>query len=258
MRALVTGAGIRVGAAIARALAEAGLDVIVHTRSSPADDTVAAVRAAGRQAWALRADLGTEAGCAALATQVRALGGLDVLVHSAAAYTPAALAEVTAADFDAMMALNCKAALLLARDLHPLLADSALPGGGLLLTLADIGAERPAPGFLSYAVSKAAVVMLTRALALELAPRVRVNAISPGTVMAPDDLGPAQLERMRASIPAGRFGTADDVAALAVFLATRAPYVTGQVWAVDGGRSLAGPLALDRPDGANPHPGDPS
>jgi NAD(P)-dependent dehydrogenase (short-subunit alcohol dehydrogenase family) len=63
---------------------------------------------------------------------------------------------------------------------------------------------------------------------------------------------------MRASIPAGRFGTADDVAALAVFLATRAPYVTGQVWAVDGGRSLAGPLALDRPDGANPHPGDPS
>jgi pteridine reductase len=254
MRALVTGAGIRVGAAIARALAAAGMDVIVHTRSSPADETVAAVQAAGRAAWAVQADLGTEAGCAQLAAQVQALGGLDVLVHSAAAYTPAALPAVTAADFDAMMALNCRAALLLARDLHPLLAQSALPGGGLLLTIADIGAERPAPGFLSYAVSKAALVMLTRALALELAPRVRVNAISPGTVMAPDDLGPAQLERLRASIPAGRFGSGDDIGALAAFLARHAPYVTGQVWAVDGGRSLAGPLALDRPEppGATP------
>lgn len=250
MRALVTGAAVRVGREIARSLASAGFDLVLHFRSSrqPAEDLAQELRAVGVEVELLQADLADPAACRALVEATAAGGPLDVLVNNAALYEDVPLQSIDLERWDRMQAVNCRAPFLLAQGLAPLLAASGLPGGGLVLNLADIGAERPAPGFLHYAVSKAGVVMLTKALALELAPRVRANAISPGTVLPPEDLGPDQLDRMRRSIPANRFGTPSDIGALVAFLALHAPYVSGQVWAVDGGRSVVGPLALDRPD----------
>lgn len=249
MRALVTGAAVRVGRQIAHSLASAGFDLVLHYRSSrgPAESLAGELRALGVDVELLRADLADPLACQALVTATAARGPLDVLVNNAALYEDVPLEALDLERWDRMQAVNCRAPFLLAQGLAPLLAHSSLPGGGLVLNLADIGAERPAPGFLHYAVSKAGVVMLTKALALELAPRVRANAISPGTVLPPEDLGPQQLDRMRRSIPAGRFGTPSDISSLVVFLALHAPYVSGQIWSVDGGRSVVGPLALDRP-----------
>lgn len=248
MRAVVTGAAVRVGRAIAEALGAAGFDLVLHHNRSPVDGLADGLRAAGRQVDTVSADLSTVAGCEAVIDAAMNTGPVDVLVNNAALYSPADIADIDAAAWDRMQAVNCRAPFLLARGLAPALARSGLAGGGLILNMADIGAERPAPGFVHYAVSKAGIVMLTKALAVELAPAVRCTAIAPGTVLAPTDLGPAQLARMRASIPAQRFGDPSDIARLVVFLATQAPYVSGQVWAVDGGRSVVGPLALDRPD----------
>jgi pteridine reductase len=247
MRALVTGGAKRVGRAICLSLAEAGFEVLIHHRASPEEAQTLAQELCtrGARASVLQADLAQESECSRLATQA---GPLDLLVNNAAAYAPCALADLDAATWDAMMAINLRAPFLLSRAFADSLAKSTLPGGGHILNLADIGAERPAPGFVHYAVSKAGIVMLTKALALELAPRVRVNAIAPGTVLAPEDLGPAQLARIRESIPLGRLGSPEDIARAALFLTLGAPYISGQVLAVDGARSLMGPLSLDRPE----------
>ena len=165
-----------------------------------------------------------------------------MLVHSAGLYTRRSLADITAAEWDRVQHLHCRAAFLLVRDTAALLGQSALPGGGLVLSISDIAASQPEPGFLHYCVSKAALEMLTKGLALELAPRVRVNAIAPGTVLPPPDLGEARKQAILSTIPQARFGEACDIADLVVFLATKAPYVTGQIWSVDGGRSVSGPL----------------
>lgn len=247
--ALVTGGGQRVGAAICRALSAVGFSVLIHYRRSagPASALAAELSARGAPCRAVGADLGTPEGCAALIAAVD--GPLDVLVNNASDYAPTPFGSISAGDFDHMMAINARAPLLLAQGLAPALRASGLPGGGLVLNLADIGAERPAPGFLPYALSKAAVVMLTRALALEMAPQVRVNAIAPGTVLAPPDLSAAQLSAIAESVPLRRLGSPEAIAQAAVFLALHAPYCTGVVLPVDGGRSLAGPLSLDLPAG---------
>jgi pteridine reductase len=247
--ALVTGGGQRVGAAICRALSRAGFSVWIHHRSSAAAASALAAElsATGPACRTVGGALDTPEGCAAV---VAAVGGpLDLLVNNASDYRPAPFGQITAAAFDHMMAINARAPLLLAQGLAPALARSALPGGGLVLNLADIGAERPAPGFLPYAVSKAALVMLTRSLALEMAPAVRVNAIAPGTVLAPPDLSAAQLAAITESVPLRRLGSPEAIADAVVFLALHAPYCTGVVLPVDGGRSLTGPLALDLPAG---------
>ncbi len=249
MRALVTGGAVRVGREIVRTLARAGFEVVIHHRSSgaAASELATLLRAEGAVVELQQADLASAEACRGLVDRVLAGGGLDVLVNNAAIYEARAVGQISVADWDRVHAINCRAPFLLAQGLAGALAKSSLRGGGLVVNLADIGAERPAPGFLHYAVSKAGVVMLTKALAVELAPRVRAVAISPGTVLPPTDLDPDQLARMRGSIPAGRFGEPSDVADLVLFLAQKAPYVSGQVWAVDGGRSVVGPLALDRP-----------
>lgn len=240
-RVLVTGGAIRLGAAIARAFAAEGCDLVIHYNASraPADALVAALRATGVQAEAIGADLTTVDGISALAA---AAGRIDVLVNSAGAWTRVPVEQLDAATWDAMQALNCRAPFLLSRALLPHLRASALPGGGVILNLTDIAASRPVPGYAHYCVAKAGLEMQTRALALELAPTVRVNALAPGTVLAPVDLPQAALDGIVATIPMGRVGTADDIANAAVFLALRAPYVTGQVLAIDGGRSLGGPM----------------
>lgn len=249
--ALVTGGGQRVGAEICRALSRAGFSVWIHHRRSAgaAEALAAELSAAGPPCWPVRGALDAPEGCAAVVEAVLAGSGgaLDLLVNNASDYAPTPFGQITAADFDHMMAINARAPLLLAQGFAGALRGSGLPGGGLVVNLADIGAERPAPGYLPYALSKAAVVMLTRALALEMAPAVRVNAIAPGTVLAPPELGPAQLAAIAGSVPLGRLGSPEAIAEAVVFLALYAPYCTGVVLPVDGGRSLTGPLALDLP-----------
>jgi pteridine reductase len=192
LRVLVTGGGVRLGRALALAFAAeggpGGVAVAVHHRSSagPAAAVVAQIEAAGGRAVALQADLSTASGCAALAAQTEAaLGGLDVLINSAADYAAVPFAQLTPEAWDAMQAVNTRAPFLLTQALLPALQASGRPGGGCVINLTDIAADRPVPGYAHYCVSKAGLTALTRALALELAPAVRVNAIAPGTVLAP-------------------------------------------------------------------------
>ncbi len=225
--ALVTGAGVRVGNAVARDLARHGWTVAAHYRTH---------RPRGFAA-ALEADLALADGPARLAAEFRArFSRLDLLVSCAAAFEAAPLARTDAALFDAQMDLNARAPLLLAKALRTLLARSR----GSIVNVADVGGGLvPWRGFAAYAASKAALVRLTECLALELAPAVRVNAVAPGTVLWPDSYAAARRRALTARIPLGRAGTPGDVAGAIRFLAD-APFVTGAVLPVDGGRHLSG------------------
>lgn len=225
--ALVTGAGVRVGEAIARALARDGWEVAGHYRTH---------RPRGLAA-ALQADLATPDGPAQLAAAFRGrFDRLDLLVNSAAGFEALPLAATDAAAFDAQMHLNARGPLLLVRALASLLARS----GGAVVNVADIGGGMVAwKGYAAYAASKAALVRATECLALELAPAVRVNAVAPGTVLWPEGVPAAQRRELEARIPLGRAGTPGDVAEAVLYLA-RAPYVTGAVLPIDGGRHLSG------------------
>jgi pteridine reductase len=225
--ALVTGAGVRVGNAVARALARDGWTVAAHYRTH---------RPRGFAA-ALQADLALPDGPAALAAAFRArFARLDLLVNSAAAFEATPLEATDAASFDALMHLNARAPLLLTKALLPALRRAR----GAVVNVADVGGGLvPWRGYAAYAASKAALVRLTECLALELAPAVRVNAVAPGTVLWPDSYRPARRRALAARIPLGRAGTPQDVASAVRFLA-EAPFVTGAVIPVDGGRHLSG------------------
>jgi pteridine reductase len=228
--ALVTGAGVRVGRAIAVDLAAHGYAVAAHWRSHRPP----------RGMIALQADLAAEDGPDALARAFRAVlpraRGLDLLVCSAAEFEARPLEDTDAAAFDAQMDLNARAPLLLARALAPLLRRAR----GSIVNVADVGGGLvPWRGYSAYAASKAALVRITECLALELAPAVRVNAVAPGTVLWPESYPAARRRALAARIPLGRAGTPDDVAQAVRYLA-EAPFVTGVVLPVDGGRRLNG------------------
>lgn len=233
----ISGAGVRVGRALALAFADAGYDLLLHAHRSrgPVEEVAEAVRAHGRKASIFLADLSREEEVERLAAEIReATPSLDVLVHNAAIYEAIPFAAIDRARYRRMQAINLEAPFFLSQALLPLLEKGRDP---LILHIGDIGGERAEPGFAHYSVSKAGILMLTRALAVELAPRIRVNAISPGTVIFPEGLDDATRRAILARIPMGREGTGDDVARAAVFLAKDAPYFTGQILAVDGGRS---------------------
>lgn len=235
-RALVTGAGRRVGAEIAQALGQAGMRVAVHYHSAAdgAEATCAAIRDAGGEAQAFGADLRDPDATAGLAQRVSAAwGGLDLLVASAANFEHTPLAELQAADMQAAFALNCVAPLGLALAFRESLAAS----GGSIVFVTCISRRSPYREYLAYTVSKAAVYQVMRNLALELAPDVRVNAVAPGTVLVPDSMPEAALQSEISRIPLGRTGAADDVARAVLYLA-EAPFVTGTELVVDGGRTL--------------------
>lgn len=225
--ALVTGAGIRVGAAIARDLARHGWRVAGHYRT----------HRPSRLAAALQADLALPDGPAALAAAFRArFSRLDLLVNSAAAFDAIPLAETDAAAFDSQMELNARAPLLLTRALAPLLRRS----GGSVVNVVDVGGGLVAwRGYAAYAASKAALARLTECLALELAPGVRVNGVAPGTVLWPESYPAARRRELARRIPLGRAGVPDDVAEAIRYLAG-ARFVTGAILPVDGGRHLSG------------------
>jgi pteridine reductase len=225
--ALVTGAGVRVGEAIARHLGRSGYRVAAAYHAH---------RPRGFAA-ALQADLATPEGPAALATAFRArFARLDLLVNAAAGFEPLPLEATDAAAFDAQMDLNARAPLLLTRALLPLLRAAR----GSVVNVADVGGGLVAwRGYAAYCASKAALVRLTECLALELAPTVRVNAVAPGTVLWPEHYPAAKRRALAARIPLGRAGTPLDVAEAVRYLAS-APFITGAILPVDGGRRLNG------------------
>src|SRR5215468_1661541 len=235
---LVTGGAIRVGRAIVQALAADGATVAVHHHASvdAARSLVAELRSRGRRAEAFRADLTDDVQLASLAADVeRALGPIQVLVNSAAQFTRAPFLETDAAMLDAEWGLNARAPFLLTRAVARGMVERR---EGVVVNVLDIGgALVPWRNYSAYCMTKAALSMLTQVLAVELAPHVRVNGVAPGTVLPPESLGAEEREQLRARIPLGRFGTAEDVAATVRFLITGSDFITGQVIAVDGGRS---------------------
>jgi len=223
----VTGAGVRVGEAIARHRVAVPGQVAAHYHSH---------RPRGFAA-ALRADLAEPGGPDLLAAAFRErFSRLDLLVNSAAGFEARPLEATDAEAFDAQFDLNARAPLLLTRALLPLLRRTR----GSVVNVTDVGGGLVAwGGFAAYCASKAALARLTECLALELAPRVRVNAVAPGTVLWPEAYGPARRRRLAARIPLGRAGTPLDVAESVRYLA-EAPYVTGALLPFDGGRRLSG------------------
>ncbi len=238
--ALVTG-GRRLGAAVALALAERGADVAVTYRRSAAAaaDTVAAIRASGVRGEAIEADLAEAAACGRAVDQAaRAFGRLDVLVHVASVYRAKPLAELTAADWDAPLAVDLRAAFLCAQAAVPHMRAA---GGGRIVTFADWVAASGRPryrGYLPYYVAKAGVVALTEALALELArDGILVNAVAPGPILPPSDLDGAEAAEVVRETPLGRWGGESAIVQAVLFL-VETDFVTGETLRVDGGRHL--------------------
>ncbi|MFC4819675.1 pteridine reductase [Dokdonella ginsengisoli] len=236
---LVTGAARRIGATIARTLHAAGYDLALHCRRSRSElDALIDVleRARPRSTLALQADLAEVERLPALVdAAVQRFGRLDGLVNNASAFHPTPLGTITAAQWDELFAANARAPLFLAQAAAPHLMASR----GAIVNLIDVYAERPLAQHSVYGMAKAALAMATRALALELAPAVRVNGIAPGAILWPDaGKPPAEQEALIARTPLQRMGTPEDVAATALWLLRDAAFVTGEILRVDGGRAL--------------------
>ena len=240
--ALVTGAGRRVGQAIAIGLAEAGHDVAIHhhTATDGAADTAARVRALGRRAELFPADLRDAHAARRLPDEVAArFGRLDVLVNSAAVFPKESLEAVTPESWDATLAVNLRACFFTAQGAAPHLRRAGAGGarGGRIVNIADVAAFQPWPSYIPYGVSKAGVVLLTKSLARALAPEVTVNAVAPGGVLPPEDWTEEQRERFAQSTPVGRLGSAGDVVGAVRYFVELGDYVTGTLLVVDGGRA---------------------
>jgi pteridine reductase len=244
MRAIVTGASARVGRAIAVELARHGFEVAVHHRSSrrAAEETASLCRDAGGDGWVVQGDLARVEDCRGLVDEIRRRWeSVDVLVHNASTFEPVPFEEISLDHWERMQAVHVRAPFLLTQGLLPLLRAGGCtmgraPGeGGVVVALADIGAERPVPGYAAYSVGKAGLVMLVKALAVELAPAVRCVGVSPGQVAWPEHYDEGRRDRLARRIPMGRVGEPQDVAALVRFLVLEAPYLNGVVVPVDGG-----------------------
>jgi pteridine reductase len=234
--ALVTGAGKRLGRAVALRLAAEGADVAVHYGKSAAEarEVVAEIEKLGRRAAAFSAELTNVPAIQKLVADVAAhFGRLDILINSAANFLQTKFGETSEASWDASLGTNLKAPFFCAQAAAPHLAKS---GRGVIINFADIGGLLGWREFLPHSVSKAGVILLTRILAKELAPRVRVNAIAPGTITMPGDPPEWQRDFIRRA-PLQRTGTPDDIADAVMFL-IGAEFITGQVLVVDGGRTL--------------------
>ncbi len=237
--ALVTGAGKRLGTGIARALAHRGFDIIAHVNESlrGAEVLRAELEGLGRRVEVIRADIATVEGQDDLVRRAKALtNSLAVIVHNAGIFERKPFHEIDREAYARMQAVHTEAPFFITQGL---LAELRADPSPCIVHVTDIAAERPIAAYAHYAVSKAGLVMLTRALAVELAPHIRVNGVAPGTVLFPDDFDAETRARFLARIPLRREGRAADVAAAVVFLVADAPYVTGHIIAVDGGRSCS-------------------
>jgi pteridine reductase len=236
---LITGGARRVGAAITRRLHAAGANVLVHYRDSDSDAAKLVAELNGvrpKSAATVKAELlAPIAPRALVSAALESFGRLDLLVNNASAFFPVALGAIEASHWEELVGSNLRAPLFIAQQAAAELAKHE----GAIVNIVDIHAERPLKGYPVYSIAKAGLAAMTRSLALELAPRVRVNGVAPGAIAWPEDgqFDPAERERVVATTPLGRTGTPEDIAQAVHFLAC-APYVTGQILAVDGGRSI--------------------
>lgn len=239
--ALVTGAARRIGAELTRALHAAGANVVIHCRRSRTDaaalsEELEAVRPGSTQV--APADLLDPAACERLVAEARdRWNRLDIVVNNASTFYPTPVGTIDAECFDDLIGSNLRAPTFVAQAAAPALAAS----GGCLVNLADIHGMRSLDGHPVYCAAKAGLVMLTRALARELAPDVRVNAIAPGSILWPETSAGSDADGRQAVIeatPLRRQGTPADIAAALLYLVGDAPFVTGQVLTIDGGRGI--------------------
>ena len=237
--ALITGGARRVGAAITRRLHAAGVNVLVHYRDSDSDAAKLVAELNGvrpKSAATVKAELlAPIAPRALVSAALESFGRLDLLVNNASAFFPVALGAIEASHWEELVGSNLRAPLFIAQEAAAQLAKHE----GAIVNIVDIHAERPLKGYPVYSIAKAGLAAMTRSLALELAPKVRVNGVAPGAIAWPDDgqFDPAERERVIATTPLGRTGTPEDIAQAVHFFAC-APYITGQILAVDGGRSI--------------------
>lgn len=234
--ALVTGGAHRVGRAITLALAGAGMRVVIHYHASAeeAEQTAELVRQRGPSARMLQADLRAPGEPERVVKESAALlGGLDVLVNSAAVMVRTPLGKATVEQWDDMFALNLRAPFFACQAAAEVMSDS----GGAIVNIADLAAFETWPSYIPHGVSKAGLVQLTRALARVLAPNIRVNAIAPGAVLLPESWDEGAAEQLAGTTPLGRLGSPEDVTQALLYL-LRADYVTGETLIVDGGRHI--------------------
>ncbi|MDA8093191.1 MAG: pteridine reductase [Betaproteobacteria bacterium] len=237
---LITGGAKRVGAAICRLLHEAGANLMVHYRSSVAQARALQGELNERRAGScalVQGDLLNVAALPKLVDEtVNCFGGLDVLINNASSFFPTAVGEIVERDWGDLIGTNLKAPLFLSQAAAPELRKTR----GAIVNITDIHAERPMKSYVVYSIGKAGLVSLTKSLARELGPEVRVNAVSPGPILWPEDASFDEVSRARivSHTILKRCGEPEDIAKAVRFLIHDAPYVTGQVLAVDGGRSI--------------------
>jgi len=236
--ALVTGAGRRLGRAVALALAERGAILAIHYRNSrsDADATVAQIIAAGHRAQSFAADLERVSDIERLIAEVAAtLGTIDVLINSASVFVRKPLVDISERDWDTNLDTNLKAPFFLSQ-----LAGAAMrrKGAGKIINLGDWAGLRPYLNYIPYSVSKAGLIGLTRAMARALAPEVQVNCIALGPVMPPHEYDAAELDRLRKATLTKRLGTPADVARAVIFLCEGTDFATGSTLMLEGGRIL--------------------
>lgn len=234
---LVTGAGRRLGRAMAGALAKRGMTVAIHHHASVdgARELRQEILQAGGRAECFSADLTNAEAARALPGQVVGhFGRLDVLVNSAAIMQRLSFEETTPQQWDAIHNLNLRSVFFCTQGA----AGALRASGGKVVNMADLAGVEPWPGFAAHSTSKAGVVMLTRVLALSLAPEVTVNAIAPGAVLVPEDYPPEERDRLARSTPLRRLGSPSDVISALLYLLEGGDFVTGEVLVVDGGRLI--------------------
>jgi pteridine reductase len=236
---LITGAAKRIGAACAKLLHSEGCNILLHYRSSQEAvvqlrDELNEIRA--DSAKVVCADLLVKSGLEALANAAKlAWGGIDVLVNNASTFYSTPLDSVTEAQWDELLGSNLKAPFFLIK----LLAERLTNAGGCIVNIADIHAERGLPGYPVYSIAKAGLVVMTRVLAKELAPAVRVNGVAPGAILWPDNEPSEKSKReILQRVALQRSGEPTDIAKAVLFLVRDADYITGQIITVDGGRTL--------------------
>lgn len=234
----MTGAGLRLGRAMALDLAGRGADIVVHynTSAGPAREVAGLIEAMGRRALLVQGDLAKVEDVRRCVGEIEAgFGRLDVLVNSASNFIRVPLEEITEEVWDASLDVNLKGPAFCALEAARLMRKG---GGGKIINFADWAGFRPYRNYLPYMVSKGGVITLTRALALELAPEIQVNAVAPGPVLPPEDSTEEEIERMIKNVPLKRLGSPEDIVKTVAFLIEGSDYITGQVLCVDGGRFI--------------------
>lgn len=236
--ALVTGGGKRIGRAIALTLGRAGASIVVnyHQSRAAALATVEEIAALGVRAVAVRADVSRPRQVVAMFGKVeKSFDRLDVLVNNAGVFFPRTWDEIEEKDWDRVLGANLKGPFFCAQAAARIMMRQ---GGGDIINISSLGGLQAWPSYAHYCASKAGLISLTRTLAKALAPMIRVNSVAPGSILFPDEERTPAVRKIISAIPLRKGGNADDIAQTVLFLATRSDFITGQVFAVDGGKSI--------------------